>query len=83
MLDIVICFFWLAPLYLVGLADKPTGRQLISGYVGKAAYNKHKWGIRAAKVIDWMAEKLGDGPDHCYRAYIFYKPIDIEDNMYD
>ena len=76
--DIVACFLWIAPLYLVCLADRPTGRQLISGYVGKAAHNGHKWGTRAAAVIDWLAMWVGDGPDHCRRAYEFYLPVDVE-----
>lgn len=78
LLDIIACYLWLAPLYMVGLADRPTGRQLISGYVGKAAHNGHRWGVRAASVIDTMAMWVGDGPDHCHRAYLFYLPVDVE-----
>lgn len=78
LLDIIACFLWLAPLYIVGLADRPTGRQTISGYVGKAAFNGHRWGKRAAAVIDWLAIQVGDGPDHCHRAYLFYLPVDVE-----
>lgn len=58
--DIVLCFCWLAPLYLVGLADRPTGRQLISAYVGRAMLNGHRWARIAAAVIDRL---LGKG--HC------------------
>ena len=58
--DIVLCFCWLAPLYLVGLADRPTGRQLISAYVGRARINGHRWARAAAAVIDAL---LGRG--HC------------------
>jgi hypothetical protein len=78
-IDIVACLVWLSPLYLLTLADRPTGRQLISGYVGKAANHGHPWAKRMAKYIDWMACKLGDGPQHCHRAYLFYKPIDLYD----
>jgi len=78
LMDILLCFLWLAPLYIVGLADRPTGRQLVSGYVGKAAYNGHRWGVRAATVIDKLAEWLGDGADHCHRVHLFYLPVDVE-----
>lgn len=77
--DIVLCLLWLSPLYLIGLADRPTGRQLISGYVGKAAHHGHKWAVPVARWIDWLACKLGDEKEHCRRAYEFYKPIDIYD----
>lgn len=76
--DIVVCYLWLAPLYLFGLADRPTGRQLISGYVGKGAHHGQPWAIRSAKVIDWLSAKLGDEPNHCKRAYLFYLPVDVE-----
>lgn len=36
-IDILACTIWLAPLYVVGLADKPTGRRMISSYIGEAA----------------------------------------------
>lgn len=70
--DIVLCTLWLSPLYLIGLADRPTGTQMISVYVGKAALNKVPWGLRAAAVIDRAAEWLGDQPHHCIRAYGAY-----------
>jgi len=58
--DIALCFCWLAPLYLIGLADQPSGHQMISGYVGRAKLNGHRWARIAAAVIDRL---LGKG--HC------------------
>lgn len=55
--DLLACTIWLSLLYPIGLADRPTGRQLISGYVGKAAANGTRWGLRAAAVIDWVDRK--------------------------
>lgn len=75
-LDILACTLWLAPLYLVGLADRPSGRQMISSYVGKAAANEHRWGRWTAAIIDQMAIWLGDQPDHCRRAYLHYRNSD-------
>lgn len=60
LIDIAACFLWLAPLYLVGLADRPTGRQMISAYVGRAMINGHRWARIAAKVIDAVM-----GKSHC------------------
>jgi hypothetical protein len=74
--DIFICTLWLGTLYIFGLADRPTGRQLISSYVGKALTNGHRWAVRAAAVIDKGAMLLGDRPDHCARAYRHYKGLD-------
>jgi len=75
-LDLLVCTIWLCLLYPFGVADKPTGRELISSYVGRAASNGMAWGLRAAAVIDWCAVKLGDRPDHCLRAYLFYSRLD-------
>lgn len=77
-MDIVACYLWLSPLHLLGLADCPTGRQLISAYVGKGAYNGRPWAIRFARIIDWLAYKVGEGEQHCKRAYEFYLPVDVE-----
>ncbi len=77
-IDILACTVWLSLLYPFGLADRPTGRQLISGYVGKAAFHGAPWAIHAARILDWGALKLGDGPDHCLRAYLFWKRLEIE-----
>lgn len=77
-LDLLLCTIWLSLLYPFGLADRPTGRQLVSGYVGKAAFHGQPWGIRMARWIDWAAARLGDGPNHCLRAYAFWKRLEIE-----
>jgi|SRR6478609_4423493 len=79
--DLVACFLWLAPLYAISprFADRPNGRQLISWYVGKAAYNNAPWALRVEKIIDWLAVKVGDQPLHCRHSYDFYKPIDTPD----
>lgn len=69
-LDVLLCALWLALLHPFNLASRPTGRQLISGYVGKAAHNGHRWGRIAALVIDWLFWALGDGRDHCRRTYL-------------
>lgn len=75
-LDILACTLWLAPLYVVGLADRPSGRQMISSYVGKAAANGHRWARIAAFLIDRGALLLGDAPDHCDRAFHKYRNLD-------
>ena len=53
-LDIIACTLWLSPLYLVKLADRPTGRQVISAYVGAAAINGMKWALFAEKLINTL-----------------------------
>lgn len=75
-LDLLACTSWLCLLYPLGLADRPTGRELISSYVGRGAFNGHRWAIRWAGLIDRAASWLGDGPDHCLRAYLFYSRLD-------
>lgn len=74
--DIVLCTIWLVPLYVFGLAGKPTGRQLISSYVGEAQHNGMKWAKLSAWLINEGAELLGDGPDHCYRIFRKYQQLD-------
>lgn len=69
-LDVLLCALWLSALHPFKLAGKPTGRQLVSGYVGLARINGHRWARIAAAVIDWIFERLGDGPDHCRRVYL-------------
>lgn len=67
LLDIVACFLWLAPLYLVGLASRPTGRQMISAYIGRAALNGHRWARIAAAPIDRLFRLLDGRGEHCLR----------------
>lgn len=71
-LDILLCTLWLAPLYVFGLSGRPSGRQLISSYVGLAAHNGNRWAILAARVIDLMARLVGGGTDHCRRCWLKY-----------
>lgn len=71
-LDILLCTLWLSLLYPIGLADRPTGRQLVSAYVGGAKLNGRRWAFIAAALIDWGALRCGDGPDHCVRVYRKY-----------
>jgi len=68
-IDILACTLWLSPLYLVGLADRPTGRELISGYVGGAAINGRLWALRAEAVINWL---FWWEPDHCRAVFRRY-----------
>lgn len=75
-LDILACTIWLSCLYPLGLADKPTGREMISSYVGEAAYNGMTWAKCASAVIDRLAILLGDKPQHCYRAFVHYQFLD-------
>ena len=71
MIDVIGCTLWLSPLYLFGLAQRPTGRQLISSYVGYCAISediagKRGWASVAADVIDaifWWQ------PNHCRATY--------------
>lgn len=63
LIDIALCYVWLAVLYLIGgtrLAARPTGRQMISVYVGRASINGRRWARIAAKVIDAVM-----GKSHC------------------
>lgn len=75
-LDILLCTVWQGVLYPFGLASKPSGRRLVSSFVGEAAFNGHRWAIRLAAVIDRLFLALGDKPEHCLRAYINYGSLD-------
>lgn len=75
-IDILFCTVWLSTLYIFKWADKPSGRQMISSYVGQADFNGMRWGRRAAAVIDWFACLVGDEPKHCHRAYVRYRDLD-------
>lgn len=71
-LDILLCTIWQGVLYPFGLASRPSGRRLVSSFVGEAAFNGHRWGIVLAAIIDRLFSALGDKPEHCHRAYINY-----------
>lgn len=74
--DVLACAVWLSSLYPFGLAGRPTGRETISAYVGSAAANRMPWGLRMARIIDWLAQRLGEAPGHCQRAYLFYRRLE-------
>jgi hypothetical protein len=74
-IDILVCAIWLTALYPFGLSCRPTGYETISAYVGRADLNGHRWARLAAIAIDWGAEVLGDGPNHCYRSWMHWKPL--------
>lgn len=68
-IDILLCTVWKAPLYVVGLAEKPTGRQLISQFVGKAAINGHRW----ARIVEAIINTLIFWErDHCRATFRKY-----------
>lgn len=75
-IDILACAVWLGALYPFGLSARPTGRQMISSYVGEAAAGGMAWARRAAWAIDRVAMLLGDAPDHCGRAFRRYQFLD-------
>lgn len=68
-LDIIACTLWLSPLYLFKLADRPTGRQIISAYVGAAAINGTRWRLIAEKIINTI---FFWDEDHCRKCYYKY-----------
>lgn len=70
--DIVLCTVWQGALYPFGLADKPSGRRFVSTLIGEAAYNGHRWATVLARGVDWLFAALGDGPEHCRRAFLKY-----------
>lgn len=74
--DILACAFWLAPLYLIGLASRPSGRQMISSYVGGAASAGYQWARVAAVCIDLGAMMFGALPNHCHRCWLAYRGLD-------
>lgn len=74
--DIFFCTLLVLPFYLLGLAARPSGRQLISSLVGQCAVAGQWWAILAARAIDRVAIALGDAPGHCERAFRKYEFLD-------
>lgn len=74
-LDVVACVLWLSTLYPFGLADRPTGHETISAYIGRAQQNGMWWARKVAPVIDRVAVWLGDRPNHCYRSFQFWSQL--------
>lgn len=75
-IDILFCTIWQASLYPFNLASKPSGRRLISSFVGEAAYNRQKWGLLLEPIINFVFDRLEKEPEHCYRAFRKYEHID-------
>lgn len=74
-LDIAICAVCISALYLINLADRPTGNETISAYVGGGLLNQRGWAVWPGRVIDFLARMCGDGPDHCARAARYYRKL--------
>lgn len=49
-----------------------TWKRTISGLTGERALTMARYRYQAI-VIDWLAELVGDKPNHCYRAYLWEK----------
>jgi len=54
---------------VAGFADKPSGRQMISTYVGGALVANRKWAYYAAAIIDYFAYLITGKRDHCLLSY--------------
>jgi len=75
-ITILLCTLWFGPLYVVGLASKPTGRQMTSSYLGEALYNGQKWAIPIAGLVDSLFEELEGKSNHCLNTYLKYKGLE-------
>lgn len=61
----VWCAGWL---YVwLGRGECPSADETISSRVGRSAVAGAGWALKAERVIDWLAEQLGDAPGHCRR----------------
>lgn len=69
--NILACTLIFGSLYIFDKADKPSGRMMISCYVGRALTNGHGWAVPVAGFIDTLF-----GKDHCVRAYRHYRGLD-------
>lgn len=59
---------WLLIDLLVCTVAHNTDMRTVSGWTGQHMKTKKRYAYQA-KVIDWLAELVGDGPNHCERAY--------------
>lgn len=75
-LTILACTLVYGSLYVAGLASRPSGRRMLSSYVGQAEANGHRWAGPVAWMIDTVMVQFGDRPDHCRRAYLHYRGLD-------
>ena len=41
--------------------------ETISSAVGRKAMAGKRWALIAERIINWIFERLGDGPNHCRR----------------
>lgn len=68
LLDAIVCYFCIAPLYLFNVASKPTGTQLISSYIGEAYLNNMRWSI----IPNLLINTLFLNKNHCVESYKKY-----------
>ena len=69
---------WFAIDVLAATTLHGTFRRTISGWTGQHMESKKRY-MYQAKVIDWLAIKFGDTPNHCYRAYLYEKHLKFID----
>ena len=69
---------WFALDVLAATTLHGTFRRTISGITGQHMDSKKRY-MYQAKVIDWLAIKFGDAPNHCYRAYLYEKHLKFID----
>ena len=75
-MNILVCTIWQSVLYPFGLASRPSGRRMISSFVGEAQFNKRRWGMVLGPVIDRLFLAIGTGPNHCVNSYLRYGHLD-------
>lgn len=54
-------FVWL------GRGECPNADETISSRVGRAAVAGRSWALVLERVINWLAVRVGDQPNHCRR----------------
>ena len=67
---------WFALDVLAATTLHGTFRRTISGITGQYMNTKKRYRYQA-KFIDWLAIKFGDTPNHCYRAYLYEKHLNL------
>lgn len=55
------------PKYLLVGGPVPDPDETISSKVGRMAIRGKRWALLCERAIDWIFERLGDGPGHCRR----------------
>ncbi|GLX86383.1 hypothetical protein tloyanaT_26360 [Thalassotalea loyana] len=61
---------WLALDIFIATLAHGTLRRTISGLTGERMHKQKRYYYQAL-VIDFLAKLVGDGPNHCYRAYLW------------